>query len=121
MPRTIVFLVLFLFASVVHASNFNFLHEAAPIADFNDEDMQMFKDTIQQALNEKRDGEKLAWKNTKTGNSGLVNPLLTLDENIGEECRHVRIVNKSKKNIAESKFKFCKRDGSWVAIDMLRE
>ena len=109
---------LLLSAAVCHASNYNFLKDAAPIADFTKEDMALFKQTIQEALNDKKDGEKQAWKNDKTGNAGLVNPLMTLDKKDGE-CRHVRIMNRSKKNIAESKFKFCKQDGKWVAVEML--
>ena len=102
------------------ACSATFLHEAAPISDFNDADMQMFKDAIQKALNEKKDGEKLAWKNDKTGHSGLVNPLQTLDSE-ADECRNVRIINKSKKNIAETHFTFCKQDGTWVAVEMLNK
>ena len=118
MIRAIITVTTFLFACSLQASNFNFLHEAAPISDFNKEDMALFKAAIQKALNEKKDGEKLAWKNDKTGSSGLVNPILTL-ENHTSECRNARIVNKSRKNIAESKFTFCKRDGTWIATEML--
>jgi len=120
MLRTILFFTTLLIIPVVGASNFNFLHQATPISDFKKEDKKIFMETIQQALNEKKDGERLAWQNEKTGNSGLVNPLLTLDKKDGE-CRNVRIINKSKKNIAESWFKFCKTDGKWVAVEMLQK
>ena len=80
--------------------------------------MALFKATIQKALNEKKDGEKLAWKNEKTGSSGLVNPILTLEDETGE-CRNARIINKSKNKIAESRFTFCKQNGTWIATEML--
>lgn len=120
MLRTVLTIAALFTASGVFASNYNFLHDAAPIADFKDTDIEMFQTAIQKALNEKKDGEKLAWKNKKTGNSGLVNPILTLDDDL-VNCRNVRIINKSKKNIAESRFKFCKQDGRWVAIEMLKK
>lgn len=118
MLRTILFAVPLFLAFSVFASNFNFLHEAAPISDFNKEDMALFKAAIQQALNEESDGEKLAWKNEKTGNTGLVNLVLTLDNG---DCRNARIIKKSKKNIAESRFKFCKTNGKWIAVEMLEK
>lgn len=120
MKRTGLLVGFIFIASMGHASNYNFLKDAAPIADFNKADIEMLKQTIQEALDTKKDGEKLAWKNEKTGNAGLVNPLQTLDKENGE-CRHVRIVNRSKKNIAESKFKFCKQDGNWTAIELLNK
>ena len=57
MIRAIITVTTFLFACSALASNFNFLHEAAPMSDFNKEDMELFKATIQTALNEKKDGE----------------------------------------------------------------
>lgn len=111
-----IFIFISLFSiSGAFASNFNFLHQATPIADFNKEDKRMFLDTIQKALNEKKDGERLAWKNEKSGNSGLINPTQTVEDN----CRNTRIINRSKTKIAESRFKFCKTDGKWVAVEML--
>lgn len=112
----IIFTALFI-VSPVYASNFNFLHQATPISDFNEQDLEMFKQALRTALNEKKDGERLAWKNEKTGSSGLVNPLLTLED----KCRNARIINKSKNNIAESRYKFCKKDGKWLAVEILEK
>jgi len=115
MQRTLVIVTTFFLISTVFASNFNFLHQATPISDFNKQDLEMFKQALRTALNEKKDGEKLAWKNEKTGSSGLINPLLTLED----KCRNARIINKSKNNIAESRFKFCKTEGKWLAVEIL--
>lgn len=104
----------FMLIPAAYASNFTFL-ETAPIAEFTPADTAMFENAIDTALNEKKDGEKLAWKNEKTGVSGLVNPLSTYEKN-GTTCRKLRIVNRAKNKIAESVYKFCKKDGEWVAI-----
>ena len=104
---------------IIYAANLDFLHDVTPISNFTKEDSEMFWNAITNALDSKKDGEKLAWKNDKSGNSGLVNPLSSyLDGDT--PCRDLRIINRSQKHIAESKYKFCKRDGKWVAIDLLK-
>ena len=118
--RTIVIvLVAFFCSSLLFAASPNFLHNVTPISDFTKEDSELFWNSVIDALDNKKDGEKLAWQNEKTGNSGLVNPLNTYQED-DSQCRDLRILNRSKKNIAESKYKFCKHDGKWVAINIIQ-
>jgi len=119
MNRIAITLISFLVVTVASASNLSFLNEA-PIADFNKDDVKIMEDTIQKALNGVKDGEKLAWKNEKTGHSGLVNPLSSYTKD-KKECREVRIVNKSKKRIAQNNFKFCKDDDTWILIKFKKE
>lgn len=98
--------------SVSFASNLNFL-ESAPIASFNSDDTAMMEKTILRALDSLKDGDKLAWKNDKSGNSGLVNPVKSYKQN-GSECRTLRIINRSKKAIRESQHDFCRSlDSKW--------
>jgi len=110
--------LLLICSTLTYASNLNFLHNVTPVSDFTKEDSDLFWNAIVTALDNKKDGEKLAWKNDKSGNSGLVNPLKSYQE-ADTQCRDLRIVNRSKKNIAESKYKFCKQDGKWVATSLL--
>jgi len=110
----------FSFVAVTFASNLSFLHDSTPISDFNKEDVKLMEEAIEKALNEKKDGEKLAWINEKTKHSGLVNPLSSFSEN-ATECRRVRIVNKSKNWIGENEFKYCKQDGTWVLIKFKKD
>lgn len=118
MFRILIVLFTLLKLSIVFASNLSFL-DSAPISDFTPADTKMFEDAIQTALNDKKDGEKLAWKNEKTGVSGLLNPLSSFKEN-DTQCRNLRIVNRSKNKIAQSKFKFCKKNDKWVAIELIK-
>jgi len=104
--------------SVAHASNLRFLKDA-PIYEFTPEDTRLFEEALQKAIKEKKDGEKLAWQNKATGVSGLVNPLSSYKEN-DTSCRNVRIVNRAKNKIAESVFKFCKKDDSWIALELVK-
>jgi surface antigen len=119
MHKVLLFLSAMLLTSILHAASPGFLHDVSPISDFTPEDSTLFWDAITNALDTKKDGEKLAWQNEKSGNSGLVNPLNSYEES-GNTCRDLRIVNRSKKHIAESKYKFCKQDGKWVAITMIK-
>ena len=114
MKRIAYFFTLMLIVTASHASNFRFL-ENTPIAEFTPADTAMFENAIMTALEEKKDGEKLAWKNEETGVSGLVNPLSTYKKD-DTTCRQIRIVNRAKNKIAESIYKFCKKDDEWVAI-----
>lgn len=114
LAHKIIFTILLLSTSqALIASNLNFLNESAPVYHFTDEDFNILMATIQKALNEKKDGEKLAWKNEKTGHAGLVNPLDTTIEN-NLKCRKTRLINRANKKIAKTVYKFCKQpDGVW--------
>jgi surface antigen len=118
MKRIIHFFGLMLVVVASQASNLRFLKDA-PIYEFTPADTAMFEEAIQTALDEKQDGEKLAWQNKDTGVSGLVNPLKTFQEN-ETTCRNLRIINRAKSKIAESVYKFCKKDDSWVAIELVK-
>jgi len=116
--RTVLLLISFTIVVETSAMNLNFLYEAAPIADFNEQDIKLMENAIEKALNEKRDGEKLAWKNDESSHSGLVNPLSTYSES-EIICRTVRIVNKSSKRIAQNNFKFCKEGDVWILMNII--
>jgi surface antigen len=111
--KLIITILLLTTSQMLIASNLNFLNESAPVYHFTDEDFNILMATIQKALNEKKDGEKLAWKNEKTGHAGLVNPLDTTIEN-NLKCRNTRLINRANKKIAQTVYKFCKQpDGVW--------
>lgn len=95
------------------APNLRFLNESAPVFHFTEVDFDILVKTIQKALNEKKDGEKLAWENKDTGHAGLVNPLNTTIEK-GVSCRMLRLINRAGKRISQTQYKFCKQpDGIW--------
>ena len=119
MRSIIIGITILMQSPIIYAVNPSFLHDITPISDFTKEDSEMFWNAITSALDTKKDGEKLAWKNDKSGNSGLVNPLSSFQEG-DTQCRNLRIINRSQKHIAESKYKFCKREGKWVAIDIIK-
>lgn len=100
------------FYASADARLYSFLKNS-PIESFTEVDTTMMMDNVYKALDTKKDGEKLAWQNEKTGNSGLANPLSTYKQD-GLLCRKLRIINRSKKQIVESKYDLCKvEDGLW--------
>jgi len=97
------------------ASGFLFLKNS-PIASFGKDDLALMKDSIYKALEQTKDGEQLAWENTKTGRSGVVNPLKTFKHK-GMKCRTIEVVNRSKKDTSKSQFDFCEVEAdSWKII-----
>ena len=113
MPRLLFALSLLLGSiALSEASNLRFLDRTAPIRFFTEEDTRLFKQTLVQALNETRDGEKLAWKNTNTGAAGFIQPTLTA-EILGQLCREVRVVNHANNQTAQSQWTFCKLGDTW--------
>jgi hypothetical protein len=103
------------FYTGVNAGVFYYLRDL-PISSFTDEDMKLMKDTAYKALEELKDGDKLTWKNEKSGNTGLSNPLKTYKKD-ELHCRTLRIINRSKKQIAESLFEVCEvEDDTWKII-----
>jgi len=112
MVRLFLVPVLLGLCTVSLASNFSFL-KYSPITSFTSEDTAMMENAVFKALNTLKDGEKLAWKNDQTGNSGLVNPIKSYENN-SKSCRTVRLINRSKKSINESKYDFCQSaDKEW--------
>ena len=101
---------------ITYASSWRFLKDAAPIAKFTEEDFSILKKNVDDALENIPDGEKLTWKNSTTGHSGLLNPINTYEAN-ALKCRKLRIINKAGDKIAESHFNFCKqKDGEWKIV-----
>ena len=106
MRRFALFILLSTISLTALASNLNFLKDS-PISSFDNTDTKLMTKTMYEALNTLKDGDKLAWKNDKTGNSGLSSPTKSYEEH-GKTCRSLRMVNRSKKAVSESVHEFCK-------------
>ena len=99
---------------VAHAANTYFLRDA-PIASFNAEDVKLMEENIYKSLDNLADGEKSAWKNDASGNSGLAQPIKSFEKN-GKSCRSLRLINRSSKSINESTYEFCKEQDAWKLV-----
>lgn len=85
-----------------------------PIRYFDDDDMALFKQSLDNALEHQPDNEVLAWHNEKTRSQGSVTPLNTSEQD-GMRCRQVVISNTAKGLTRQSQLKFCRQDdGRWL-------
>ena len=85
-----------------------------PIRYFNDDDMSLFKQTLDTALDNQPDNEALSWLNEKTKSQGTVTPLST-EEQDGMLCRQAKITNTAKGLTRQTELRLCRQeDGRWL-------
>ncbi|MFZ4288663.1 RT0821/Lpp0805 family surface protein [Variovorax sp. HJSM1_2] len=86
------------------------------IAKFNESDLALMTATVDQALKADKDGEKLDWKNEKTGASGQVTPLARFQAN-GLACRRLRVVNHYRQQTGSGVYRYCEKPaGQWKLV-----
>lgn len=107
-----IFLGLLVNVNSAQAVSTSFLKDA-PVSHFNNEDINIFIKAATAALNEASDGELRDWSNPKTGSSGSIKPLDTV-EGINGKCRTVQFTSSYKTLSASGQNTLCKQaDGSW--------
>jgi surface antigen len=95
------------------AANLGYLNDS-PIARFTDQDMQLFKLTVNAALDDGADGEVRSWSNPDTKAGGEIKAIKSFKR--GEvPCRRVEIKNVAKGRSASGQYNFCKQaTGKWA-------
>ncbi len=85
-----------------------------PMTQFNDDDVTMFMEAGDRALNSAPDGGSESWKNEATGHYGTITAVST-NEIDGKHCRLMQIENQSRSYFNRSTLAFCRQDdGSWL-------
>lgn len=100
--------------SAAWSFNTQFLDDA-PIARFNKKDIEIWLDTLTEALDNGEDGVAVEWENPKTGHGGSIVPLNTKTQD-GMDCREVDIRNVAGNFSGRAIHLMCRKDGSWVVI-----
>lgn len=101
-----------LLSSPLFASGVGWLGDA-PIRYFSDQDSEMMKAAVQEALSSNDDGIKLEWQNAETGHNGSVKPIDRKTVQ-GLDCRDAQIFNSAGGRTASSVYTFCQQaDGEW--------
>jgi hypothetical protein len=85
----------------------------SPLYYFTQEDARILQQSISQALTSTKDGNKLTWKNPKSGAWGYLVPNGTVTKN-GVTCRNLTSFNNAHKVSGEATYKYCKIHGKWV-------
>lgn len=102
-------------AASVFAFNLSFLDDAA-IARFNEQDIDMMIETLEQTLEHGKDGVVVEWENPKTRNHGSVTPLNSKIHE-GFHCRDADIKNFAGTFTGRTIRLMCKTDdGSWRVV-----
>lgn len=96
------------------AFNTQFLDDA-PIARFNKEDIDIWLNTLTDALENGEDGVEVQWENPKTGHHGTVTPL-NRKRHDGMDCRDVDIRNFAGNFTGRAIHLMCRKDGDWMAV-----
>jgi hypothetical protein len=116
-------LFLLLISTATNAANLGFLNNS-PASMYNKDDITLMDQTINKALNELSDKEKLDWNNPKTTASGSVfvsNTHKTKVEQAVLTCRDVNLVNQAKNQKRNTKLTFCKdNENNWKAFNKPR-
>ena len=109
-----VLLPTFVLCPTAGAFNTQFLDDA-PIARFNDKDVEIWLYTLTNALDNGKDGAEVKWENPKTGHGGAITPLNTITQD-GMDCRDVELRNFAGDFTGRSAHLMCRKDGKWLAV-----
>ncbi|MCX7272057.1 MAG: RT0821/Lpp0805 family surface protein, partial [Burkholderiales bacterium] len=106
-------LTLFVAMTPASAQNLGFMKDA-PIARFTDQDMQLFKQTLNDVLDDSKLGEARSWSNPDTKARGEVTAIKSFERD-AVPCRRVAIKNWAKGRSASGQYNFCKQaSGQWA-------
>lgn len=84
-------------------------------------DWSLIRSATQEALEELRTGESLAWENPETGHRGIIIPLETDEERLGGPCRRYQITFTAENTTQAAFGTACRReDGTWESRDSIR-
>lgn len=111
---SLIFSLLILISLSTFSFNERFLNETA-ISYFSSEDWQIFTFAKNEALNHRKDGVKLTWKNPQTGHYGYIIPSDTHQEH-GMTCRKLTIFNYANYRQGKGTLTFCKMGRMWKVM-----
>lgn len=95
--------------SIGQAFNFQWLDDSA-IADFSEQDWDIFGQTLENLLENGQDGSVTEWRNEISGNSGS----MEISPSETSSCRLLQITNRSATKLGTNQFQFCKQpNGEW--------
>ena len=100
-------------ATAASAANLGFLKDA-PIARFTEQDLTLFKQTLDEVLDKGADGEARRWSNPETKAGGEIKAIKSFERG-ATPCRRVAISNAAKGLSASGQYNFCKQPtGQWA-------
>lgn len=101
-------------ALTAYGLNNSFLGNSA-MSFFSKEDWSLSRTAQDQALEQIKDGARLAWKNPKTGSHGIFLPTHTMHAN-GAVCRDMQIIHSANLVNDKATYRFCKLNNQWKIV-----
>jgi hypothetical protein len=99
-----------LFAGIpAHAGNLSYLKDA-PIAKFNDEDVQLMTSNAQAVLADAKTPLSRSWANSKTNHSGTAESLLEFLGPKGIPCKRLRVTQRADGRESKATYTYCNMD-----------
>lgn len=99
-----------------HASNMRFL-EFSPSAYFTEKDWELLRAAARDLLDNRKDGESVAWKNEENGHNGTLEVLNTYAD-FGTTCRRLKVFSDAIEVSATRVVNLCKnKEGEWKILN----
>jgi surface antigen len=106
-----------LFPILSSAQNLGFLKDSA-VRHFDDQDVAMMMQNVDDALNDAITPTKREWKNAASGNSGRVEVLSAFKNSDSVVCKRARLSNVARNGITgSSAYTFCKHAQKWMIVE----
>jgi|APFre7841882724_1041349.scaffolds.fasta_scaffold75301_2 surface antigen len=113
--RAVVAATLLLAASAAWSANTWFIQDT-PLGTMSQEDRQIYKRTLDEALNSGTVGQTKHWSNPETGNSGSVKVIKDFSRQ-ESACRRVETFAQTKSLKNRARWNFCKQpSGEWKVV-----
>ena len=114
MKKWLLLITLAFISSSAVAFNESFLMYS-PVSYFTKDDIKLFNNAKNEALNEARDNTKISWNNPSSGSHGYFVPSNTATQN-GLTCRSLLIYSVANKVPGQSSYRVCKINGIWKVM-----
>lgn len=110
--RHLLFIGLIALAPLASAQNWIGLLKNTPAERFDEEDLRIFMDTAQKALDSAQENQPLTWENPQTKHGGEIT-LLRSFESKGRPCKELRVRNQADGRKGDTRLSLCKVEGKW--------
>ena len=97
------------------AQNYHGLFKDSPAEKFNDEDMRLFNQAADKALNQAAPGETVRWENPASQNRGEMQVLKVFPWK-AQPCRQVRVRNQAGDRKSSNALNVCRVSDKWRLV-----
>lgn len=102
-------------ASPLGAQSWKGVMKNAPGELLDEEDVRLFSEASNKALDEAPDGQSVSWENPKTRHGGEVTVVRSFEWQ-SHPCRELHFSNRAQGRQADGNLNWCKVDGKWRLV-----